>query len=46
MHPCRVCKKTDDQKPMCFRGEEWCCESHRRIVMRDTEELAHTRRKH
>lgn len=32
MHPCEVCGKTDDRKPMCFRGMKWCCDIHRKIL--------------
>lgn len=35
MHPCGVCDKPDDQKPMCFRGEKWCSELHRKIMVGD-----------
>lgn len=31
-HPCRVCGKTDPEKPMAFRGEWWCSENHRKII--------------
>lgn len=24
------CKVTEDQKPMCFRGENYCSEAHRK----------------
>jgi hypothetical protein len=33
-HPCRVCGKTDDQKPQIFRNEPWCSGKHRKIVLR------------
>lgn len=33
-NPCLVpwCGKVDAEKPMCFRGEDWCCENHRKLV--------------
>lgn len=31
MH-CAVCGKDDDQKPICFRGERYCSELHRKIL--------------
>lgn len=35
MNPCKVenCGKTDDKKPMTFRGEDWCSELHRKILL-------------
>lgn len=34
MNPCKVegCGKTDDQKPMAFRGEDYCSDIHRKIL--------------
>lgn len=32
MADCRICKKPDHQKPMCFRGEDWCCDLHRKMI--------------
>lgn len=32
-HPCKVCKTPDDQKPMVFRGEDWCCDTHRKMIV-------------
>jgi hypothetical protein len=39
-HPCQahldldlVCGKTDDQKPMTFRGTDWCCDDHWKMVL-------------
>lgn len=34
MHPCLVtgCKKTDDQKPQCFKGLDYCSERHRKVL--------------
>lgn len=29
---CKVCNKDDSQKPMAFRGEEWCSEAHRKEI--------------
>ena len=34
-NPCEVCQTPDDQKPMCFRGEKWCSEKHRKQIMGD-----------
>lgn len=28
----RQCGKTDDVKPMCFNGEPWCSDNHRKKV--------------
>lgn len=30
MKDCKVCGKPDNEKPMCFRGEDYCCELHRK----------------
>lgn len=35
MNACEICKKTDDQKPMAFRGERWCSDSHRKQIEGD-----------
>ena len=32
MKECKVCQKPDNEKPMTFRGEDWCCERHRKIL--------------
>lgn len=32
---CKVCNKPDSEKPMAFRGEEWCCEKHRQLVVQE-----------
>lgn len=29
--PLSRCGKRDDEKPMAFRGENWCCENHRKL---------------
>lgn len=29
---CQVCNTPDDLKPMCFKGEQYCCEDHRKIL--------------
>jgi len=34
-HPCGVCGKTDEQKPMCFIGEDHCSELHRKVLAGD-----------
>lgn len=31
-NPCKVCGTPDSQKPMCFRGEEWCSDDHRKVL--------------
>lgn len=33
---CKVCNKDDSQKPMAFRGEEWCSEAHRKEIQGTT----------
>jgi hypothetical protein len=35
MNPCEICKKTDDEKPMCFRGERCCSDGHRKLIVED-----------
>lgn len=32
MTNCLVCEKPDEQKPMCFRGEDYCSELHRKFL--------------
>lgn len=32
MKDCRVCGTPSDKKPMIFRGEDWCCDGHRKVV--------------
>lgn len=29
---CLVCATPDNDKPMVFRGDEWCSDNHRKIV--------------
>jgi hypothetical protein len=29
-HPCLICGKEDGEKPMAFRGTDWCCDDHRK----------------
>lgn len=31
-----TCGKTDESKPMCFRGEPWCCRDHKKLVQAQT----------
>lgn len=33
-HPCKVdsCGTVDKDKPMVFRGEDWCSDIHRKIL--------------
>jgi hypothetical protein len=33
MNPCEICKKADHEKPTCFRGEKWCCDNHRKMII-------------
>lgn len=35
MKDCKVCGKSDNEKPMCFRGEPWCSERHRKVLVMD-----------
>jgi hypothetical protein len=28
-----VCGKTDTEKPMTFRGTDWCCDDHWKLVL-------------
>jgi hypothetical protein len=30
---CKVCGKTDDKKPMAFRGEPYCSDIHRKVLL-------------
>lgn len=32
-HCCEICEKKDTEKPMCFKGVDWCCENHRKIIV-------------
>lgn len=34
MNLCKVegCGKTDDEKPMAFRGEDYCSDVHRKVL--------------
>lgn len=32
-YPCKVCGKKDHEKAMCFRGENWCSELHRKVLI-------------
>lgn len=29
---CQNCGTPDSEKPMCFRGEPWCCDDCRKVV--------------
>jgi hypothetical protein len=31
-HKCLVCGKADCDKAACFRGTDWCCENHRKVL--------------
>lgn len=35
MKNCRVCGTEDKDKPAIFRGEEFCCDRHRKIIAGD-----------
>lgn len=30
---CLVCGVLDSDKPMCFRGEDWCSDDHRKVIV-------------
>lgn len=32
-----VCYRRDVDKPLCFRGEPWCCDNHRKLVVAQQE---------
>lgn len=36
MNNCEICGKPDSEKPTCFRGERWCCEKHRKLILGDS----------
>lgn len=40
-HPCEVCGTPDDKKPMCFQGEKWCSEKHRKQILGDSPQKRH-----
>lgn len=33
MGNCLVCGKPDPEKAMAFRGEDWCCDRHRKMIL-------------
>jgi hypothetical protein len=33
LNACLVCGKPDSEKPMSFKGEDWCCEIHRKVIV-------------
>jgi hypothetical protein len=37
MTDCRVCSTPDEAKPTIFRGEEWCSDGHRKIILGEVE---------
>lgn len=40
---CRVCGTSDKNKPMVFRGENYCCERHRKLIAEEPKvEPTHT----
>jgi len=42
-HPCKVCGAKDDQKPMVFRGEDFCCDLHRKMLSGELPMNRHTK---
>jgi hypothetical protein len=36
---CLVCGKPDEEKAMCFKGEDWCCENHRKVLVANEEKV-------
>lgn len=32
-YPCGVCGTEDRDKPMCFRGDPWCSDNHRKQML-------------
>lgn len=32
---CEVCGKPDREKPQCFQGCPYCCELHRKVLMKE-----------
>lgn len=39
MNDCEICKMPDHKKPMCFRGERWCCDKHRKMVLGELQKV-------
>lgn len=33
-NPCLVCGTLDRDKPTCFTGERYCCEDHRKAIIK------------
>lgn len=33
MSDCRVCETPDSEKPMVFRGEPYCSDDHRKVII-------------
>lgn len=29
---CKVCGKPDNEKPAIFKGEDYCCDDHRKVL--------------
>lgn len=42
LHPCKVCGTVDSAKPQIFRGEDWCCDLHRKMVKGELPMNRHT----
>lgn len=36
-HPCLVCGVLDGEKPMAFRGEDYCSDNHRKVIIGERE---------
>ena len=34
---CRVCDTPDEAKPQIFKGEDYCCDRHRKIIAGEIE---------
>lgn len=34
---CRVCGLWDEDKPMAFKGESWCSDDHRKVIVGEKE---------
>lgn len=34
---CKICGKNDSERPLVFRGEEFCCDDHRKMLTGEME---------
>lgn len=41
-YACLICGKSDSDKPMCFRGENYCSDTHRKMISASLTELPPT----